>query len=140
MKRTITRLAQRRLLTLASAVALAVPICCVAKDQAAQQRYRQERADCMAGRTTNQDRATCLYEARSALRDARQGMLADADPQTLATNVVRRCDPVPDEVKADCERLARGEGEREGSVAEGGVVMWLVAQAEPSAPDLQPIP
>jgi len=127
----ITRSVQRRLLTFASVAAMAVPIGAIANDASAQQRYHDERADCLSGHRI-ESRATCLYEARSALRDARHGTLVDVDSEILAANALLRCERVPYDVKSDCERLARGEGVREGSVAEGGVVMWL-AEVERSA-------
>lgn len=86
--------------------------------------YRKERADCMAGRTT-QSRALCLYDARLALEAARAGRLEVADDNQRAQNALARCDGVPGEARDGCLRIARGEGEREGSVEQGIVVMWL---------------
>ena len=86
--------------------------------------YRQQRADCMAGRTT-QSRALCLYDARLALEAAREGRLEVADDEQRARNVVARCDGVPSEARDGCLRIAHGEGQRDGSVEQGIVVMWL---------------
>ncbi len=114
----------RTLLALSSAVALAAPLVAQAQDLTPMQQYRQDRAACVAG-NTHQDKATCLYEARSVLRDLRMGKVLSDDPQKLADNSVLRCERVPADTKSACERLARGEGERDGSVAQGAVVMWL---------------
>jgi hypothetical protein len=67
-----------RIVTAAAAAAvIALPLTAQTQEEAASARqvYRQDRADCLAGRTT-QSRADCLYEARSALRDRLHG-----DPQ-----------------------------------------------------------
>ncbi len=41
-------------------------------DADAQAKYQRERAACMNGQTTNEDRATCLREAGAALAEARK--------------------------------------------------------------------
>lgn len=88
--------------------------------------YRQYRADCLAGRT-HQDRATCLQEAGAALAEARRGRLDNgADARTLQQNALLRCQRQKPEDRADCERLARGEGQRSGSVEGGGVIKEIV--------------
>ena len=103
-----------------------------ARAQDADPMYRDARAACTAGRLT-QSRADCLYEARSVLRDLRRGETFHVDEQTLAANRVARCDGVAADVRDGCLLLARGEGEREGSVAEGAIVMWL--DEEPTVSD-----
>jgi hypothetical protein len=60
----------------ATVVAIVLPI--TAQTQSATEIYRQERADCLAGRTS-QSQADCLYEARSALRDRRAGELEPSE-------------------------------------------------------------
>lgn len=96
--------------------------------------YRQQRADCMAGRS-GQDRTTCLREAAAARDEARRGQLSrghtEADRQRHA---LARCAVHPPEQRADCERLARGEGQASGSVAGGGVLRELVTRTvEPTS-------
>jgi len=59
-------------LTPVAAAAAVLPL--TAQTQTANEIYRQERADCLAGRTA-QSQADCLHEARSALRDRRAGAL-----------------------------------------------------------------
>lgn len=103
--------------------------------QAAEQ-YRKERADCLAGRSA-QDRQTCLKEAAAALAEARRGGLVQSPPQTLADNAKQRCLQVPVEDRAACERLAAGQGQRQGSVAEGAILKEIVerkVEAPASAP------
>jgi hypothetical protein len=85
----------------------------------------RERADCEAGRST-QDRATCLKEAGAAARERKRNGLANVGSARL--NATERCKPLPVEDKADC--LARIEGPASpnqqvttsGSVAAGGVI------------------
>ena len=57
----------------------------------AEARYRQDRADCLAGRT-GEDRKTCLKEAAAALQAARAHQLTDESPARLAANERKRCD------------------------------------------------
>jgi hypothetical protein len=96
--------------------------------------YRKERAHCMSGRSS-QERPTCLREAAAARDAARHGRLGDVDARALAENALLRCQRVPQADRADCERLARGEGRRDGSVAEGAVVKEVrrVLPNEPAA-------
>ena len=111
-------------------VAAGVPTAAMAQPDSVtpRQHFKEDRAACMAGRTT-QGLASCLYEARSVLRDRLQGKLEMqvVDPGILAQNALARCEAVPQDAKDLCERLARGEGYREGSVAEGAVLMWLAS-------------
>lgn len=95
--------------------------------------YQQDRADCLAGRT-HQDKATCLREAGAALVEARRGGLTSADAATLQRNALQRCQRQPQEDRADCERLVRGEGSRSGSVEGGGVIREVVTRTVGQAP------
>ena len=83
----------------------------------------QERQNCMDGKT-NQDRATCLREAGAAKQEANRGNLRDTGDYTK--NNSKRCDTLPPDQKADCERRSMGEGSVSGSVGSGGVVRELV--------------
>lgn len=103
-----------------------------------EQVYRQYRADCLAGRT-HQDRATCLKEAGAALQEARRGRLDNgADARTLQQNALLRCQRQPAEDRADCERLARGEGQVSGSVEGGGVIKEVVTRTVGPVPATPP--
>ena len=83
----------------------------------------QERQNCMDGKT-NQDRATCLREAGAAKQEAQRGNLRDSGD--YGSNASKRCDTLPADQKADCERRSMGEGSVSGSVGSGGVVRELV--------------
>jgi hypothetical protein len=83
----------------------------------------QERQNCMDGKT-NQDRATCLKEAGAARQEAQRGNLRDTGD--YRGNASKRCDTLPADQKADCERRSMGEGSVSGSVGSGGVVRELV--------------
>lgn len=89
-----------------------------------QARYEQERADCMSGRTTNLDRATCLREAGAARDEARRQRLesANADYQRNAT---QRCAALRGDDAHDCMLRMRGAGTVSGSVGGGGVLREL---------------
>ncbi len=91
--------------------------------------YQRERAACLAGQTS-QDRATCLKEAGAALAESRRGTLdkglSDAE---RAQNKLQRCQLQSADKRADCERLARGEGSTQGSVEGGGVIKELVTRS-----------
>jgi hypothetical protein len=59
----------------AAVAAIALPLTARTQaDASATQIYQQERANCLAGKTS-QSQADCLYEARSVLRDRRAGAL-----------------------------------------------------------------
>lgn len=83
----------------------------------------QERQNCMDGKT-NQDRATCLKEAGAAKQESQRGNLRDSGD--YSGNASKRCDTLPADQKADCERRSNGEGSVSGSVGSGGVVRELV--------------
>jgi len=68
----------------------------VAPGTDAQVRYRQDRADCLAGKSA-QDRATCLKEAGAAQQAARSQQLQSASPAQLAANARKRCEPLPED-------------------------------------------
>lgn len=83
--------------------------------------YLQERAVCLSGRST-QDRATCLKEAGAVRAEARRQSLDNGEsPAQLRRNALRRCEAVARADRGDCRRMALGEGQRSGSVAEGAV-------------------
>ena len=83
----------------------------------------QERQNCMDGKTS-QDRATCLREAGAAKQESQRGNLRDSGD--YGSNASKRCDTLPSDQKADCERRSVGEGSVSGSVGSGGVVRELV--------------
>lgn len=82
--------------------------------------YPHEVQSCMSG-MTQQDRATCLKEARNAHADKTRGVLYDGG--NLQANAMARCNVFTDgEDKAACEARVLGMGETSGSVAQGGVL------------------
>lgn len=134
MKSTSLRFSPRLLLLAAgSAVMMAAPLSASwagtgAKSGSPEATYRYERQKCLSGRS-HQDRATCLKEAGAALAEARRGRLDNGvSERQLAENRVARCAAQPESERADCERLARGEGTVVGSVEGGGVVKELVTR------------
>jgi hypothetical protein len=134
MKSTAPRLSPRLLLLAAgSAMMLAAPLSASwagtgAKSGSPEATYRYERQKCLSGRS-HQDRATCLKEAGAALAEARRGRLDNGvSERQLADNRVARCAAQPAADRADCERMARGEGTVVGSVEGGGQIKELVTR------------
>ena len=86
-----------------------------------QAKYQRERAACMNGQTTNEDRAACLREAAAALAEARRGNLTDGQGQ-LGKNAKDRCNVLSGDERADCIARTNGEGSVSGSVGGGGIL------------------
>ena len=82
--------------------------------------YQSEMNACMTGQT-QQDRDTCLREARNAQADKRRGVLDNAGAQFDA-NAKARCEVLKGEDKAACEARVMGYGNTTGSVAGGGLL------------------
>lgn len=82
--------------------------------------YRTEMQACLNGRT-QQDRETCMREARNARADKQRGQLAHGG-NGLQANAMQRCEPFKGEERAACEARVMGYGNATGSVAEGGVL------------------
>lgn len=102
----------------------------MAADKSAQQtaraRFEQDSAVCNSGRS-NQDRATCMQEARAALAAAQGGRLPAGEP-SLSRNATLRCAPLPPEDRKDCEARMQGQGTTSGSAAAGGIYRELVTR------------
>lgn len=82
--------------------------------------YRQEVQSCNSGKS-QEDRATCLREARNAAADARRGRLNNQG--SLQANATARCDVFKtSEDRQACEARVAGKGEESGSVAGGGML------------------
>jgi hypothetical protein len=82
--------------------------------------YQQEVQACMTGRT-QQDRDTCLREARNAQADKKRGVLDNAGAQ-FQSNAAARCEVLAGEEKAACQARVMGYGNTSGSVAGGGLL------------------
>lgn len=82
--------------------------------------YEREVQACMTGRT-QQDRDTCLTEARNAQADKKRGLLDNAGSQ-FQSNAAARCEVLAGEEKAACQARVMGYGNTTGSVAAGGVL------------------
>lgn len=94
--------------------------------------YASEVQACRSGRT-QQDRATCLKEARNAAADKKRGRLQTRG--TLEQNAMARCDAHKNgEDHAACRARMAGMGEVEGSVAGGGLIRE-VETVETPAPE-----
>lgn len=82
--------------------------------------YQQEVNACMSGKT-QQDRDTCLREARNAQAEKKRGRLDNAGARFEA-NAQARCDVLTGEDKAACQARIMGYGNTSGSVAGGGLL------------------
>ena len=82
-------------------------------------RYERERGECLGGHNP-QDRSTCLREAAAARDAARRGQL-DSGTVDYQRNALARCQPLPDDQRADCVDRMQGRGATSGSVEEGGI-------------------
>lgn len=82
--------------------------------------YRSEVNACMTGKT-QQDRETCLREARNAKADKQRGVLDNAGARFEA-NASARCEVLAGEEKAACQARMMGFGNTTGSIAGGGVL------------------
>jgi hypothetical protein len=82
--------------------------------------YQQEVQACMTGKT-QEDRDTCLREARNAQADKKRGVL-DNPGASFEANAVARCDVFKGEDKSACQARMMGYGSTSGSVAGGGVL------------------
>jgi hypothetical protein len=95
-------------------------------------RYQAEVARCNSGQS-QQDRDTCLKEARNARADAARGRLDNGQQGRYDANAMARCDNLPPADKADCVGRMHGQGSVSGSVEGGGLYREKVT-VEPAAP------
>lgn len=101
--------------------------------------FQQEVNACMTGKT-QQDRDTCLTEARNAQSDKKRGVLDNAGAK-FESNADARCDVLAGEEKAACQARVAGRGNTTGSVAGGGVlreVETVVLPAGASSVTIEP--
>jgi hypothetical protein len=111
------------LVTLASATALAAG---KPPTSDARVRYQRESAACSAIRDFD-NRANCLSEASTRLAGT-QPSLAEEAPDVLQRNVLMRCQPLPEPLRADCMARMQGRGTTSGSVDAGGIYRELVTR------------
>lgn len=89
------------------------------------QGYQQERAAC-AAMSNPESRTNCLRDLGAARQQARSSPRPRVSSDEMQRNAVRRCEAHKDaDSRAICERMARGEGNVSGSVAEGGQIRSL---------------
>ncbi len=82
--------------------------------------YQHEVQSCLSGKT-QQDKATCLKEARNAQADRKRGRLSNEGGKFQA-NASARCDVLTGDEKAACQARMLGYGSTSGSVAGGGLL------------------
>jgi hypothetical protein len=92
--------------------------------------YQSEVHACMSGQT-QQDRDTCLKEARNARADKQRGVLDTQGP--VAANAMGRCEVFQGgEDRAACQARVMGMGNADGSVAGGGLIREVETVVLPS--------
>ena len=91
--------------------------------------FQSEVQACNTGRT-QQDRDTCLREARNARADKQRGVLANSG--SAQANAMARCEPLAGEDKAACQARVMGYGDTTGSVAGGGVLRQVETVVVPA--------
>jgi hypothetical protein len=102
---------------------------------AAETRYQQDHANCLAGKTAESQK-TCLKEAGAALQSSREHDLKTPSPAQLAANERMRCEPLTaDDKKACLARAAGMDTTVSGSVASGGQLKETVTLV-PGTPDV----
>jgi hypothetical protein len=101
----------------------------------AKRRYQRESAACAAIRVPD-DRANCLSEASTRFA-ATQPAVAAEQADVLASNALKRCEPLPADERLDCVARMKGQGSATGSVAGGGIYRELVTR-EAAAPAAAP--
>lgn len=82
--------------------------------------YQQEVLSCNNGKT-QQDKATCLTEARSAHAVPKQSLTTAAQTD-LQANALQRCEALDAGDKLACQARLKGQGTASGSVAGGGIL------------------
>jgi hypothetical protein len=95
--------------------------------------YRHEVQSCLSG-NTQQDRDTCLREARNAQADKQRGVL-DNNQARFDANATARCDVLKGEDEAACKARVMGFGNTTGSVAGGGVLREVETVVLPPGSD-----
>ena len=95
--------------------------------------FQQEMNACMTGRT-QQDKDTCMREARNAQADKSRGVLDTntSNKNELRANAMARCNALSGEDKTACELRIDGYGNTSGSVAGGGVVRQVETVVVPA--------
>ena len=75
----------------------------------------------MSGKS-QQDKATCLKEAKAAYQESRRSGLGTQGDAQLSSNATQRCRAQPVADRAACVDRIVGAGTSEGSVKGGGVI------------------
>jgi hypothetical protein len=109
---------------------------------AAEARYQQDRANCLAGKTA-ESQQTCLKEAGAALQASREHDLKSPSSAQAAVNERKRCETLSGDDRKDCLKRAAGiDTTVSGSVAGGGDIKETVTviPGTPGKDDGRPAP
>jgi hypothetical protein len=97
--------------------------------------HRRDRVACTPVRGDARD--NCLSEASTRFASTRPSH-ADENPEQLARNALRRCEPLPEPDRQDCVARIQGQGTTTGSVAGGGIYRELVTREVGPVPAPEP--
>jgi hypothetical protein len=103
-----------------------------------QVRYQQESGRCSA-LTDHDQRANCLSRASTRLARS-QPTPSGESAEALMRNALKRCDPLPEPTRGECQARIQGQGTVSGSVASGGMLRELVTIEMPPTAAGQPVP
>ena len=105
---------------------------------AAEQRYEQDHANCLAGKTAESQK-TCLKEAGAALQASRAHDLKSPSATQVAANERKRCEALSGDDKTDCLKRAAGvDTTVSGSVAAGGDLKETVTVIPGTVTEIHP--
>lgn len=106
------------------------------------EQFQRDKAACMAIEAVD-ERSSCLREAGAVRAEALKGVPKGGESaEVRLRNALQRCNPLPPDRKAICERMVRGEGSESGSVQGGGVIreLTIMEPVQPLPPGAQPLP
>jgi hypothetical protein len=90
-------------------------------------RVQAQRDHAVCTSVRGDERDNCLSEA-STRRASTRPSRADENPEQLARNALRRCEPLREPDRKDCVARMQGQGTTTGSVAVGGIYRELVTR------------
>lgn len=128
-----TRAALLLLVALGASTAMAAGKSAASDPQA---RYQREAGACLAARATRPD---CLSDAALRLANSLPTPAIE-QPDALARNALKRCEPLPEDDRKDCLARMKGQGTTSGSVAGGGIYRELVTREAVVAEPVQAQP
>jgi hypothetical protein len=120
-------------LWLAALVLVAPPVSAASPAMQVDAKAQSQRGRIACTTVRGDERSNCLSEASTQFASTRPSH-ADENPQQLARNALRRCEPLPEADRRDCVARMQGQGTTTGSVAAGGIYRELVTREVGAVP------